>query len=278
MLRAVRLLRRLAANLLLSPAAGTVVSVILRNRIPFFGMWVDTSAPAISSEVKASLLFGRYERVEVDQILAHIPRDVDVVELGGGLGVTTALLLRHLRAPARLITLEFRPELWATIQRTVEENADASRWTLVKAAVGYRHEGVQTFSLPIGAFGSRASYAHRLGERYVTAPTVQLGSILEKFSITDYSLVSDIEGNEVDIMRLDAEALKRCRNMVIELHDAEFNGAHLLPTDLLCELKEQHGFSVAAASRVGNVYALHKPVAFSVPEGTVLGTLTSQIR
>jgi len=80
--------------------------------------------------------------------------------------------------------------------------------------------------------------------------------IINNEKLEDFSLVCDIEGSEIELIVLDSEALKRCRDLFIELHEAEYNNIHYTPDDMLAKLVNDHGFKLFA--RQGAVFYLAK--------------------
>ena len=75
--------------------------------------------------------------------------------------------------------------------------------------------------------------------RYVQ--TITLSKLINARNFTEYSLVCDIEGAEVDFLINDPEALYACREILIELHDTNHNGKNYSVNDLV-NLILQQGF------------------------------------
>lgn len=196
---------------------GTLVGRVFRDRIPYFGVRVDTSDPVVAPEVKVRLLLRRYEVSELRLVLRHLNPGLDFVELGAGIGATAAVIGRRLDPSSRLLTFEFRPELLATVRRNLTNGQ------LIEAAVGV--SGSVTVKLPVGAFGSSDSSAHQHGERTVTAPAVRLSEALRDVGIHRFQMLADIEGAEVDLLADDPAALEGCQTAVVELHPGQIGVA-----------------------------------------------------
>ena len=53
---------------------------------------------------------------------------------------------------------------------------------------------------------------------------ITLGQLLQSHSVDEFDLVCDIEGAELDLVRLDAGVLSRCNLAIIEMHPDTFEG------------------------------------------------------
>jgi hypothetical protein len=86
-------------------------------------------------------------------------------------------------------------------------------------------------------------------------PAVTLRALLAHGDRGPYQLVADIEGAEITFLLHDAESLRSCQVMVLELHNTESNGLSYTPNDLQ-HLIESLGFRIAA--RYGSVVACRR--------------------
>ena len=82
--------------------------------------------------------------------------------------------------------------------------------------------------------------------------TIQLNSITPE---KPYTLVCDIEGAEVALLKEDKKALKNCVQLFIELHETTYNGRFYSYEDLI-NLLIMNGFIFR--SRDGNVIFLDR--------------------
>ena len=57
--------------------------------------------------------------------------------------------------------------------------------------------------------------------------------ILARTGVSDFDLVSDIEGAESAFLLQDPDVLRRCRRAVLELHDTTVEGRAVSVSDLL---------------------------------------------
>ena len=163
----------------------------------------------------ADLWWGFYEAYEIAYVQRFLPPAMDVVELGTSLGVVTSQIAMKL-GMRRLITVEANQALIPIAARNVKRNAPDAHVRYLHGAIDYQSQGATV------SFSLDASQWSRVGSTgtVIDVPRVSLSGILAQEHIGDYALVSDIEGAEAGILTSDADALIRCRLIVIELHDS----------------------------------------------------------
>jgi hypothetical protein len=98
--------------------------------------------------------------------------------------------------------------------------------------------------------------AVRTDEVAVGVPALTLREILQRTGITDFDLVSDIEGAESAFLLQDPEVLRGCRRAIIEMHDTAVDGRAVSVSDLL-EAAAAQGLQVVG--RHGPVVGLVRP-------------------
>lgn len=231
------------ARVLTSTPVGTAIGLAFGERIPFRGEWVDTSFAAVTPEVKGMLFWRLYETGEVQFIHRYLGSSLDVVELGGSIGAVSRHILRELGASPdarRLVIVEANPDLLDVLAKNAGTQA-----TILHRAIAY---GTPSVSFNISSSSLGGSVGGDSG-RLVTVPTTTLAEILATAGLGDYALVCDIEGAEHALFANEAEALRRCKRIIIELHD--FEGA--TAASLARSLEKDHGFRKLASR--GPVYA-----------------------
>lgn len=212
------------ATALTRPGVGRVVGALLGDRIPIRGCVIDTHAPGIQPEIKAMLLFRLYESAEIRFVQRYLRGDLDVVELGGCLGVVSSQIAKRLRPGRRLLTVEANPRLLDVIRKNVRANAPGTALTVVHAAIDYGSEAAET-SFAFGDVSIDSTLASASDLRPTTrVPRTTLARLLADHDVGEYVLVSDVEGAEAGLLARDGAALARCRQVVIELHPATFDG------------------------------------------------------
>ncbi len=246
------------AGLLCHRVVGAGLATLFGDRIPTRGMRVHTDSPRIANETKAALFWGIYERAEIDFVRRHLDGDLDVVELGGSIGVLSCAILRGMVDAAKLVTVEADPALTGLLERNVASNHPGRRYNVLQQAVSYTAAPGSAVDYSVGESNVSGRVAaggdvERGDVRSVPATT--LSRILAEHEIEDYALVADIEGAEAQILLHDAPGLARCREIIIELHEAEVDGARFSIQDLVDRI-EALGFQLI--DRYGSVCAFRR--------------------
>lgn len=234
--------KQLGKQLLCHPKIGQTLARALRDRIPYNGLRIDTSSPRISARTKASIFWGSYEGAESRMVRRYLRSDLDVVELGGSLGVLSCLIRRRLSSSAKLFVVEADPELVQIAERNLAINSTEVYHVIHAAIAGDEQAG------HIGVARGPQTDQGRVEDEDpdFMVPAVSLGHLLARFSIADYALVADIEGAESALIMRDRDSLESCRQIIIELHDSVLEDRVLSPEMLLAELVES-GFELRAA-------------------------------
>lgn len=251
-----RTLKRRMANALTAPTCGRVISWLLHDRIPTHGCTIDTSSPHISPDTKAQLFLGTYERTEIRFALRYLRSDLDIVELGSSVGMIGSLLARRLRPPCRIICLEAHPGLVPVVVGNVSRNAPTAQFIVLNRAIDYETNSGCSDLMP-SPWSHSGKLGHGEGTIRVTSAT--LSDILCEQGIDEYILVSDIEGAEAGLLLEDPDALRKCRQMVIELHTTNFRGKRVTSEEMARMLVEKHGFTLLES--YGVVYAFARRAA-----------------
>ena len=217
--------KRFIGPLLANRWTGIVAARILHDRIPHRGLTIDTSSPVVTPEIKAALLLQGYESGEYRFVRQYIPTDCDVIELGGSLGVISCTIRRRIAVDRRQFIVEADPRLANALRRNLALNDCAHGVEVIEAAISYDPGDTVSFALGESSVSGRiAADAGSLPT--IDVPAVTLGQLIERHGLTDFALVSDIEGVEWRILQHDLDALAGARMIVMETHDSPGNGSH----------------------------------------------------
>lgn len=239
------------------PWVGDIFARLLNNRIPHRGCTIDTSSKAVSASVKARLLWGLYESAETRFVKQYLRDDLDVIELGSSLGVVASHIAKKLRADGRLICVEANDRLLESIARNVKANTTGAKLTLVHAAAYYGDEDAQVIGFHRDADSTASAIASPGGQALDLVPALTLEALLGRFGVEDYALVCDIEGAEAGLIAREAAGLARCQQIIIELHDAVWNGLAVTVEEMCGKLRDTHGFILR--DRYGPVCVFERP-------------------
>ncbi len=167
---------------------------------------------------RRAILRGTYEENERALIKAHLPQDLPAIELGGSYGIVSHAIRRALSPGSQLVVVEANPNLIATCRTNVSLGGAVDRTTVVQAAVAYGGARVR-FKLTKNVHTSHLVFDDVPGEGIVDVPSVTLQSLRVAQQISGpFSLICDIEGAELLVLRNDAAALADCAMIIMETH------------------------------------------------------------
>jgi FkbM family methyltransferase len=193
-------------------------------------------------DVFKQIIRGHYEIAEKTLIERHLPPDLPVIELGGSIGVISAIIRRRLQPAAPMVVVEANPRIVDLCKKNAASGA--GRVEVLNAAISYAGGS-------IGFAASDDYLSGRIADRPDTASvvveTTTLAAVSRSFE--EFSLVMDIEGAEYDVFENDVDALRRCRLAIVEIHpDASRTEEYFL------KLAERSGFKMI--DREADVLAL----------------------
>jgi FkbM family methyltransferase len=258
--------RSAIAEQLVSPWAVRALEPFTRRRVRHLGTTIQTDNMPFSPYTRAELFWGLYERTECTFIRQYLQGSKRVVELGSGLGVSSAHIASALAPGSQLVCVEANPDFLPAIERNVARHTKrlSIRSTLLNAAIGREGETCALSTDP-NPYARTTSAAEPYSAASALIPARSLTALLNQIGFGSYDLVCDIEGAEVNfIVGDDCHALQQCRTLVAELHDCNLGGTEYTPDDLLQALNKRWGFAVQA--RKGAVVALRRPERDLMPE------------
>ena len=175
-----------------------------------------TIPPEAGLSAMNALLRGKYERDEAALILRHLPSDRPVIELGGSLGVVSALVASRLEPGTPHMVVEANEDLVSACRANAGGGA-----TVVHAALAYQAAVVR---FRIGAdIHASALDAGLVGGELRDVPAVTLSELLDRIGDPrSFVLVADIEGAEFAMFEREALALSRCVLAIVEIHPGAF--------------------------------------------------------
>jgi FkbM family methyltransferase len=232
--------------------AGRVIGLVTGKQIRHRGLWFDTRSADFTPRVRAQMFWGIYESAETRAIRTFLRGSTTVVELGSSLGITAAHVAAVMAPGGQLICVEANPNLVAGLRDRTRRRLANVRVDVVHAAVA-DYCGDAALSIADQTVGSRLHADSQPSDSTVRVPAVTLREILRQRDVTDFDLVSDIEGAEVAFLLRDPSVLMTCRRAVVELHDTTYCGRPVSVFDLV-EAAVAAGFQVI--SRHGPVVAL----------------------
>lgn len=182
-----------------------------------------------------ALLRGKYEAEEAALILSHLPPDRPVIELGGSLGIVSALIGSRLGAGVPHVIVEANGALLPACAA----NAGAG----TRAGVELRQAAV-FYGGPVARFAAGGNiHANRLAEAegagVIEVPAVTLESLWRGIGQPEgFSLVCDIEGGEVPMVLAEPEVLAHAGVVIMELHPLVYADGEATVSKIVARMAE----------------------------------------
>jgi len=191
----------------------------------------------------ASVFWGFYESSEIRFVEKYVRNDLDVIELGSSLGIVSSHIASKLGSGRCLVTVEANPFLIDTINSNLKKHHNpASTYEVLNNAIGYDSEEVM-ITITNNNTETRVVKGKVSGDA-VAVKTIGLAELIKKFNNRDYALVCDIEGSEVEMLMRETDALKKCCQLFIELHDTVYENKHYSVQMLKDLIVNSHGFKI----------------------------------
>lgn len=198
------------------------VTLDLRDKLFGANYWMDGvnfhmplgSHPA----PRRAVLRGDYEINERTLIKQHLPPDLPVIELGGSYGIVSHAIRKALAPTAQLVVVEANPNLISICKANVALGGSPQTTAVVQAALAYGDAKVR-FKVTANVHTSHLVFDGSFGPDIVDVPSATLTSLRRDHGIAGrFSLVCDIEGAELLLLRNDAAALADCALIIMETH------------------------------------------------------------
>lgn len=163
-----------------------------------------------------------YEREEAAMVRDFLAPGMNVIELGGCMGIISALIRDRIGPEAKHVVVEANPGLVAICEANAARAAAPGATELVQPVVDYSGRDEVTF-----AFGETAhsGYVGAAGADGVAVRTITLAALAARVPDGPFALICDIEGAELDLFeREDPKVLGRISVLVLETHPKVYRG------------------------------------------------------
>jgi FkbM family methyltransferase len=196
-----------------NPIVGRAIE-ILGDRVRMDGLTYSVATPQITRGHKSTLAFGLHEMEERALIRRWMPRNLPVLEFGGGLGVVSCLANSKLLDPKKHIVVEANPAMIPIL----EQNRDLNnrQFQILNKAIAYDCDQVE-LNVDSEFVGSSVKDLSFEKTALVQATTVR--QLLDQSDFDRAGIICDIEGVESDIISREmAELASRIDFIMAEMH------------------------------------------------------------
>ena len=218
-------LKKNVARILEGKLVGSIVDFVCNKEIKLNNLKFDVSSPVIRMNTKSQLFFGYYESAEIRFINKYLDNYYDVIEIGANIGVVSCHILKKIAFKKRLITVEANPQIVGILKKNIELNFPDANYEIINSVLDYSGDENEFgfFRIADNNLGSRVTTSNFAKDKSVVQiKKSTLNSIICEFDVKEFTLVSDIEGAEAEVFKMDYGSFENCRQIIIELHDTNY--------------------------------------------------------
>jgi len=196
-----------------NPIVGRAIG-LAGNKVRLDGLTYSVDSPQITAGQKCTIAFGYHETEERLLIRRWLPKNLPLIELGGGLGIVSCLANRRLADPEKHIVVEANPEMLAVLERN--RGLNRCKFTVINKAIAYGREKIE---LKVSSNFVASSMVRDVGDRIVTVETTNVSSLMKEAGFEQAGIICDIEGAEADIIKRELPMLSpKIRFFMAEMH------------------------------------------------------------
>ena len=244
-------------KLFCNPFIGKIISIIFWYNIPNLkNGFKRFKTPKLycNDTVRAMIFWGFYEGAEIRLIRKYLPGNLPVVELGSSLGIVSSTAIGCIDVGTSYTCVEANPYLTEYINYNItKHNPSNKNYKIINSAVAYNSNGY--ILMNISNNNTESSIINSSNLKNECAIKVKAISLSE-ISITDFTLICDIEGAEIEIFKNDYQILENCKHLFIELHKTIYHGEDYAISDLQTIIEKKLLFKLVASD--GNVFYYNK--------------------
>jgi FkbM family methyltransferase len=191
--------------------AGAWFTLRGKDRVRLDGAEVLVPYAVTDIRVRGQFQIGAYERRERRYLRDYLDPEASVLELGGCLGVVSCVANKLLRHPEHHVVVEANPDLLQYIENNRAHND--CRFHIEHAMVA--SQAVNTFYIgpSIGESSNRRKWS-----KTVTVPGVTVSALEARYGFRFDTLIMDIEGGELVVLRENRDWLRGLKAVFLEIH------------------------------------------------------------
>lgn len=224
---------------------GSLLRRIYRNQIRFGKHKIYTNSDLVNNLTVALIYFNKYEKDEIELCSKYFNLTTDIVELGTSIGVVASHLQQKDNVK-KMICVEANPYLQGLLKQTFHIN-NFKDTTLLEVAISDSSNPVYFSTRDSNELGKIVEHSE------IKIKSKSLQQIVLENNLTNYCLVSDIEGAECSFIL--NEDLAGCQLAIIELHDSKWEEKHYSIEELSALIQEK-GFDML--ERINNTFVFKR--------------------
>jgi FkbM family methyltransferase len=194
-----------------------------------------------------------HEAPEARMVQRHIRPHENVLELGGSVGIVSAVIRKTIGPDAQHVILEANPDLIEICKENANIGAKPGRTEVVAEVLDSSGSASVCFRNTTDALGGRVA---RHGEDGVEVRATTLAKLVKRIRPGWFALVCDIEGAELALLERELQAMARVRVFILECHPHLYPGKQV-DLDRIIGMTEGCGFQLVDSEHC--VYTFVRP-------------------
>ena len=183
----------------------------------------ETVPGHISPGIRYILAKGRpYEVDEIKLVASILKKGINVIELGGSIGLLSRVIRNKIGPTATHLIIEADPTLIDTCRQNSEIGSEKGKTKVLHAALAYVDTPTLAFKKGKTAHTGKIATSSEKGNIHV--PAIELKELIQKMPKSkELILVSDIEGAEYEMFEKESrEVFSNFSYAIIEIHPKTF--------------------------------------------------------
>lgn len=245
-------------SLLRNNTIGNIVSFLYAGKVPNIrwpGFRFSFPAKYSTKTIVSAVYWGFYESAELRLIEKYLNPNQQVIELGGSLGIISSHVKRKLSTNIPYTIIEANPFLIDTIKQNLEfNNPNIENLSIINKALKY---GLDKISFQISSNNTESKVNSGKSDSNTVLVNTTTLSQITALNSDPFTLICDIEGMEIEIIKNDKIGFRNCKALFIELHSTKYHKINYTVENLESMLINELNFCLV--ERDGNVFYFTKP-------------------
>lgn len=234
----------------MSDFIGKILNVFIGDKIVHQGNLIHFNG---HYKTRGLLFWGFYEKAELRFVRIFLRNNVDTIELGSSIGVVSNAISKKLKDGVKLVCVEPNPEAIFYWQKNVEHNN--KNISIMNRAISYSNRYV-FFSIGETNLTSKISQSESSEDPMIKIEAITLSEVLKQNEIvSNFQLVCDIEGSEVELLMNEAASLKNCSLMILESHNTWINNRYYDTNEIIATIEMSTNMKLVARYGENLVFA-----------------------
>lgn len=191
--------------------AGSYFTLLGKKKMKLDGVEVLVPYEVTDIKLRGQFQINSYEKRERRYLKKYLDPQSTVLELGGCIGIVASVANSLLRFPERHVVVEANPELIQYIERNRAHTG--SSFVIENCMVSAKPENDFYIGPTIGE-----SSVRRKSLKKISVPGMTIASLEQKHQLKFDTLIMDIEGAELEILRENKSWLQGINTVIMEIH------------------------------------------------------------